>query len=139
MAERRRLSASMRTLASDGSVVHNQGLDIKFLTMPASSTLPFQPLVDQVNRLYAKCYRGIDLATGSRASEQGAGRNVLGASLQKEESGIFLARDAALLGQARDEHLQRLGRQADLVGGQGLAGNFQQDAFKDWCRHEGLV
>ena len=85
----------LHQLANDGQVLHNESVNIKFLTMPASSSLPFAPLVEQVNRLYAKCYRGIDLATGSRASEPGAGRNVMGASLQKEESGIFLARDAA--------------------------------------------
>jgi len=85
----------LNQLANDGMVLHSQGLTLKTLDMPARSALPFEPLVDHVNRLYAKCYRGIDLATGSRASEAGAGRNMIGASLQKEESGIFLARDAA--------------------------------------------
>jgi hypothetical protein len=87
--------------------VHNQGLDIKFLTMPAASNLPFQPLVEQVNRLYAKCYRGIDLATGSRGSEPGAGHNILGASVQKEESGIFLARDAAWATECLNDRVDR--------------------------------
>jgi phage gp29-like protein len=94
-------------LANDGQVLHNESVNIKFLTMPASSTLPFAPLVDQVNRLYAKCYRGIDLATGSRASEAGAGRNVIGASLQKEESGIFLARDAAWASECLNDRVDR--------------------------------
>jgi phage gp29-like protein len=97
----------LNQLANDGQVLHNEGVNIKFLTMPASSSLPFAPLVDQVNRLYAKCYRGIDLATGSRASEPGGGRNVLGASLQKEESGIFLARDAAWASECLNDRVDR--------------------------------
>jgi phage gp29-like protein len=85
----------LNQMANDGMALHNQGISLKFLDTPAKSGLPFEPLVEQVNRLYAKCYRGIDLATGSRAAEAGRGRQLLGASLQKEESGIFLARDAA--------------------------------------------
>jgi phage gp29-like protein len=82
-------------MANDGACLHNQGVTFKFLDAPAKSALPFEPLVEQVNRLYAKCYRGIDLATGSRTSGTGDGRRVIGASLQKEEAGIFLKRDAA--------------------------------------------
>jgi phage gp29-like protein len=85
----------LHTMANDGVVLHSQGVSLKFLDMPAKSAMPFEPLVEQVNRLYAKCYRGVDLATGSRAAEPAHSRNVLGASVQKEESGIFLARDAA--------------------------------------------
>jgi hypothetical protein len=97
----------LQQLANDGQVLHNESVNIKFLTMPASSSLPFAPLVDQVNRLYAKCYRGIDLATGSRPSEPGAGRHVIGASLQKEESGIFLARDAAWASECLNDRVDR--------------------------------
>jgi phage gp29-like protein len=97
----------LEELTNDGAAIHNESVNVKFLTMPASSTLPFAPLVDLVNRLYAKCYRGIDLATGSRASEAGGGRNVLGASLQKEESGIFLARDAAWATECLNERVDR--------------------------------
>jgi hypothetical protein len=86
---------TLHQMANDGMVLHSQGLTLKFLDAPARTALPFEPLVEQVNRLYAKCYRGVDLATGSRAAGPGAGRHVVGASLQKEESGIFLARDAA--------------------------------------------
>ncbi|HEY3861639.1 MAG TPA: DUF935 family protein [Verrucomicrobiae bacterium] len=95
----------LRQLANDGMVLHSEGLNIKFLTMPASSALPFGPLVEQVNRLYAKCYRGIDLATGSRAPE--SGRGAVGASVQKEEAGIFLARDAAWASECLNSRVDR--------------------------------
>ena len=86
---------ALRKMANDGVVLHSQGVTLKFLETPPKSALPFEPLVEQVNRLYAKCYRGIDLATNSRAVEPGTGRHVIGASVQKEEAGIFRARDAA--------------------------------------------
>jgi len=94
-------------MANDGVVLHNQNVSLKFLDAPAKAALPFEPLVEQVNRLYAKCYRGIDLATGSRRSEPGAGRNVIGASVQKEESGIFLARDAAWASACLNDRVDR--------------------------------
>jgi phage gp29-like protein len=97
----------LHRMANDGVVLHNQDVSLKFLDAPARDGLPFEPLVEQVNRLYAKCYRGIDLATGSRRSDPGAGRNLVGASVQKEESGIFLARDAAWATECLNDRVDR--------------------------------
>jgi phage gp29-like protein len=85
---------ALETMANDGVVLHNTGVSLKFLDMPAKNALPFEPLVEHVNRLYAKCYRGIDLATGTRTAEAGQRHAPVGASVQKEEAGIFLLRDA---------------------------------------------
>jgi len=85
---------ALHAMANDAACLHNSGVTLKFLDTPAKGHLPFQPIVEMVDRLYAKCYRGIDLATGSRTAEEGDRRNTIGASVQKEESGIFLARDA---------------------------------------------
>jgi hypothetical protein len=92
---------ALKALANDGVVLHNSGVNFKFLEQSARNTLPFQPIVEMVNGLYAKCYRGVDLATGSRLSQTspgghagGSGKNPVGASVQKEESGIFINRDA---------------------------------------------
>lgn len=88
----------LNALANDGLILHNKGVELKFLEQPSRNQLPFQPVVELVDRLYAKCYRGVDLATGSRdggaGGERGGGRNPVGASVQKEESGILLVRDA---------------------------------------------
>ncbi|HEX4119337.1 MAG TPA: DUF935 family protein [Verrucomicrobiae bacterium] len=84
----------LRRMSNDGVVVHSEGVKLNFLDTGAKTALPFEGLVDRVDRLYAKCYRGIDLATSSRGGEHGRG-NATGASVQKEESGIFLVRDAA--------------------------------------------
>ena len=92
---------ALQTLANDGVVLHNSGVNFKFLEQSARNALPFQPIVEMVNGLYAKCYRGVDLATSSRLSPNspaghvgGFGKNPVGASVQKEESGIFINRDA---------------------------------------------
>ena len=92
---------ALKALANDGVVLHNSGVNFKFLEQSARNTLPFQPIVEMVNGLYAKCYRGVDLATSSRLSQSspgghvgGSGKNPVGASVQKEESGIFINRDA---------------------------------------------
>jgi hypothetical protein len=70
-------------------------------------------MVDWCNSLYAKVYRGVDLATGSKSSQPGAGgqsggsKNAVGASVQKEESGIFLIRDAKWLTGVFNERIDR--------------------------------
>jgi phage gp29-like protein len=86
--------SSLETLANDGAVLHSPKVVLKFLEQQAGKgQAGFEPLVEMVNRLYAKCYRGVDLATGSRMSSPNGGGNAVGASVQQEESGIFLADD----------------------------------------------
>jgi phage gp29-like protein len=105
---------AMNTLANDGAVLHNSGVSFKFLEQPARNSLPFHPIVEMINGLYAKCYRGVDLATGSRGAagggaggEGGQGKSPVGASVQKEESGIFLVRDAKWLTGVFNERVDR--------------------------------
>ncbi len=98
---------TLEAISNDGAVIHSQGLTLKFLDNAAKNALPFEALVDRVDRLYAKCYRGIDLATSSRGSEAGGGHHVVGASIQKEESGIFLARDASWATGCLNERVDR--------------------------------
>jgi hypothetical protein len=98
---------ALETIANDGAVLHNRSVTLKFLDMPAKNALPFEPLVEHVNRLYAKCYRGIDLATGSRTVEAGQHQGAVGASIQKEEAGVFRARDAAWATGYLNERLDR--------------------------------
>jgi phage gp29-like protein len=98
---------TLRAISNDGAVIHSQGVTLKFLDNAAKNSLPFEALVDRVDRLYAKCYRGIDLATSSRGGEGGSGRHAVGASIQKEELGIFLARDAAWATGCLNERVDR--------------------------------
>ena len=67
---------------------------------------------EMINGLYAKCYRGVELATGSRGShcEPHGGalaQHPVGASVQKEESGILLTRDAKWLTGVFNERIDR--------------------------------
>jgi filamentous hemagglutinin len=92
-------AAALLTLSNEGTVLHNRDVEFKFVEQASRTQLPYQPVVELVDRLYAKCYRGVDLATGSRdgGAAPGGGhgaRNPVGASVQKEESGILLVRDA---------------------------------------------
>lgn len=92
--------AAMQNIMNDGMTLHTEGVKLQFLEQSARNQQPFEPLVERVDRLYAKCYRGMDMATSSRSSaspgrgDQPGAQKATGASVQKEESGIFLVRDA---------------------------------------------
>jgi hypothetical protein len=88
---------ALRTIANDGVVLHNRGVELKFLDMPAKNALPFHPIVEMINGLYAKCYRGVDVATGTRGSgaqEGGQSQKPVGVSGQDGEKDIYLVRDS---------------------------------------------
>ncbi len=94
---------ALNQLSNDATVLHNKGLEFKFLDQPSKNQLPYQPIVELVDRLYAKCYRGVDLATGSRVQRRSLARRSgtrhrrkipSAPSVQREESGILLVRDA---------------------------------------------
>lgn len=106
--------AAMEALANDGAALHNRGVEFKFLEQGARNNTPFHPMVEFCDAMYAKCYRGIDMATGSRRSREGDGggssgssQHVTGASVQKEESGIFLLRDARWVTGTFNERIDR--------------------------------
>ena len=105
---------ALNTLANDGAVLHNAGVKFEFLEQSARNSLPFHPIVEMINGLYAKCYRGVDLATGSRGAASGeggtsggSGKAPVGASVQKEESGIFLVKDAKWVTGVFNERVDR--------------------------------
>jgi phage gp29-like protein len=94
----------LHRMANDGVVIHSEGVKLNFLNTVQKNAQAFEGLVDRVDRLYAKCYRGVDLATSSRVGEA---RNATGASVQKEEYGIFLVRDAAWATECLNERVDR--------------------------------
>jgi phage gp29-like protein len=88
------LMEAYRMLANDGVLITNHDVEIHPLQVGDKGELPFRPLIEEVNRAYAKLFRGSDLATSSRAREmQGEGKAV-GASVQNDEKNILLAADA---------------------------------------------
>ena len=89
--------SALETLANDATVLANRSTSFKFLEQSQKNHTPFEPLIDRVDRLYAKCLRGVDLATGAHVGSPGAaggaGGKPIGANMQMEESGILLAQD----------------------------------------------
>ena len=89
---------AMLMLANDGAVLHNEQVNFKFLEQGQKNANPFHPMIEWCDSIYAKSYRGVDLATSSRSSgsggSSGGSKNPIGASVQKEESGIFLLKDS---------------------------------------------
>lgn len=102
---------ALAALANDGVVLHNNGVSFKFLEQPAKNALPFQPIVEMIDRLYAKCFRGVDLATGSRGTNASTGQqgaaNPVGASVQAEESGVLQQRDVKWINGIFNERIDR--------------------------------
>ncbi len=103
---------ALQTLSNDGAVLKNKAIDFKFLEQAARNNNPFHPMVEYCDSLYAKCYRGMDMATSSRTqrvtgAHGGAGPEVRGASVQKEESGIFLVDDCKWVTGVFNERIDR--------------------------------
>jgi phage gp29-like protein len=86
------LNDALKNLANDAVTITNRGVEIKFLESANKGNLPFMPLVELVHGLYAKLFRGSDLATGTK--ESAGGGNQVGASVQGGEKSILLRRDA---------------------------------------------
>ena len=89
---------ALETLANDATVLANKTTTFKFLEQSQKNHTPFEPLVERVDKLYAKCLRGVDLATSSHVGGGGGagasqGSKPIGANMQQEESGILLAQD----------------------------------------------
>jgi phage gp29-like protein len=64
----------------------NLGAKVTLIEAGKQANAPFEPLVNMTNQLYAKLFRGSDLATGAQ-------KEAVGASLQLSELNIFVADD----------------------------------------------
>jgi phage gp29-like protein len=84
---------ALQEFANDWVSVTNRGTKINLIEAAkgGGGSLPFEPLIERVDRAYAKAFRGGDLSTGSRSGDS------VGASLQNEEKNVFLESDCALI------------------------------------------
>jgi len=104
---------ALQTLSNDGAVLHNDSVQFKFLEQAGRTANPFHPMVQWANENYAKCYRGMDMATSSRGGTSGSGGGsavagqAVGASVQSGEAGIFLVRDAQRITGCFNERIDR--------------------------------
>jgi phage gp29-like protein len=92
---------ALENFVNNWIVVTNAGAKISLLEAKGSGTsLPFEPLVDRVDKLYSKLFRGSDLATGSQ-------KDSVGASLQVSELNVFVQDDAVWACAAINERVVR--------------------------------
>lgn len=94
---------ALSEFASNWIAVTNKDADISLIEAKGggASSLPFPGLVEYADRLYAKLFRGSDLAT------QSAGSGSVGASLQTDEKDAFLADDAELINETLNQGIDR--------------------------------
>lgn len=80
-------AAALESFANDWVTLTNRSGEINLVETGkgGSGTLPFQELIERSDRLYARCFRGGDLSTQSRA-----GGDVAGANPQDSEKRIIL-------------------------------------------------
>ncbi len=104
---------ALRAIANDGVALHNRGVTFQFLEQSARASLPFEAIVEMVNGLYARCYRGVASARepaglGAGNSEGLLGQGVrMAQSLNAVERGILLARDARWVTGLFNERIDR--------------------------------
>jgi phage gp29-like protein len=82
--------AALKAFMNDWILMSNKGAEIALIeaSKGGSGTLPFDSLIERTDKLYAKLFRGSDLATS-------AAKDVTGADMQKGEKNIFVEDDAA--------------------------------------------
>lgn len=96
-------AAALQEFANDWVTLTNRSAEISLVETKGggSSSLPFPPLIEMADRLYAKLFRGADLAT------QSAGNDSTGASLQVDEKDAILADDAEFINEALNDQIDR--------------------------------
>ena len=84
---------AVQKIAADYAVVINEKDSIEKVSFSAEGVLPYQPLVEAMNKAMTMMWRGADLSTMSA----GPGAGGQGASVQEGESDIVEQRDALLV------------------------------------------
>jgi phage gp29-like protein len=89
------MEAAVRAFANDFSAVVSKGSGLQLVEAKGSgTTLPFEPLIERMDKALAIMWRGGDLGTAS-----GTGADNTGASLQGDETDLLEQDDAAWLGE----------------------------------------
>jgi phage gp29-like protein len=96
------VEAAVQAVAADFSCVTSMDDEISKIDFAATGTLPFQPLVERMDRALAALWRGADLSTISAGSGEGQG-----ASLQGKEEHSLKSQDARLISETLNEQVDR--------------------------------
>lgn len=92
---------ALQSFANNWVTVTNRGAEISLVEAGSGTGLPFPALIENADRLYAKLFRGGDLATQSRGNES------VGASLQVGEGDALLADDSELINETLNHGIDR--------------------------------
>lgn len=93
-------STACAQFANDFVAVTNTGAKINLIQATGAADAQFAPLIDRVDRMYAKLFRGGDLSTNSRS-------DAVGASIQGEEKDTGLEDDAEFVTDTLNEQIDR--------------------------------
>lgn len=97
------MTEAVSSLVNDWAAVMSRSSEITLLeTKAGGSNLPFEPLVEYMDRKIAALWRGADLSTISSGSAEGHG-----ASVQGDETDLILEDDAAWIEETLNEQLTR--------------------------------
>jgi phage gp29-like protein len=91
---------AVETFGAEFRALMTSGTTIEPVDLSTSGELPYQDLVERMDRGISVLWRGSDLSTISRESG-------IGASLQKEEPDLLSDGDAAMLSEALNEQVNR--------------------------------
>lgn len=89
------LEDAVDQFSQDWAIVTNRGAEIKLIEARGGTSLPFQPLVERMDRAMATICRGADLSTMSAGAGSGQG-----ASVQGEETDLLEEDDAEMVTEA---------------------------------------
>jgi phage gp29-like protein len=96
------METAVGNFMNDWAAVVNQGAEIALVEAKAGGTLPFEPLIERMDRAIAILWRGADLSTMSAGNGQGQG-----ASVQEGEGDLLEQDDAAWISETLQMQLSR--------------------------------
>jgi hypothetical protein len=94
------LETALASVGSEFRLLMNKEDDIDTIQFGATGTLPFEPLIERMDRATAALYRGADLSTMSAKDNAGA-------SLQGDESDMIEQDDARWLSETINEQVEK--------------------------------
>lgn len=107
------LVTAVQNFAADWSLVTNEGATIEKIDLATQGQLPYQPLVERMDRAMAAIWRGADLSTISSGKADGTG-----ASVQGDETALIEEDDCRWLSETLRRQVDR--RVIEYRFGQGV-------------------
>lgn len=91
---------AIRDFGSNFRAIMNHGTDIQPIDLSSKGDLPYQPLIDRMDRAMVALWRGSDLTTLSKSQATGV-------SVQEDETSILEEDDAAMISETLNAQVDR--------------------------------